>query len=221
MNVKAVLPLALLASLLVSDADLPGPAGVPPSGGGTYSDSGPGYAVMIDYPPVAHDVAEIGDTLKAYADQLIATMRQGLVERADTDLIPHEIDASFRHEPSPSGMVCLMAYVYAYGGGAHGMTWSRSWVYDTRCNSFIDPIALLGDSAAFASFAEQVRDSLLVSIDSDSAYITEGTAPEPSNYRALLPLPDSTGAIGGFLVNFSPYQVAPYAYGSFEVVVRR
>jgi hypothetical protein len=190
----------------------------PPDGPACWADSGHMYSATVEYPRVAYEVPAIGDTLVEFARGFLKPFF-GRLGEADDSPAPWEMEIRFRREPSPDGLVCLMAYIYAYEGGAHGMSWSSSWVYD-RGEGFIDPVSMLGDSADFAAFAAAVRDTLLARLDSDSSWIVEGTLPEPSNYTALLPLPDSGGGIGGFRVEFSPYQVAPYVLGAPQVVVR-
>jgi hypothetical protein len=211
----------LMAAGLAAGSDAAGgdvfPHG-PPDGPALWADSGHMYTATVEYPQVAYEVPVIGDTLVEFAEGFLEPFFGRLGEVEDSPA-PWEMEIRFRREPSPDGLVCLMAHIYAYEGGAHGMSWSSSWVYDRR-EGFIDPVSMLGDSSDFAAFAAAVRDTLLTRLDSDSSWIVEGTQPEPSNYTALLPLPDSEGGIGGFRVDFSPYQVAPYVFGAPQVVVR-
>ncbi len=186
----------------------------------SYSDSGDWYGVTVTLPEVAAGFPGMAAGLAAYADTLLTSFYFGLPGEGEEPVAPYALELYVSHEPSPEGMVCLMAYVYVYAGGAHGMNWSRSWVFDPGDSLFVDPVSLLGDSTAFAAFAGQVRDSLLARLDSDSSWIVRGTLPKRGNYEALLPVPDSSGGIGGFRVELAPYQVAPYVSGSSEVVVR-
>ncbi|MFO7950627.1 MAG: hypothetical protein R6U36_09690 [Candidatus Fermentibacteraceae bacterium] len=190
----------------------------PPDGPAFWADSGHMYTVTVEYPQVAYEVPAIGDTLVEFARGFLEPFF-GRLGEVDGSPVPWEMEIRFRREPSPDGLVCLMAHIYAYEGGAHGMNWSSSWVYSRR-EGFIDPVSMLGDSADFAAFAAAVRDTLLDRLDSDSSWIVEGTLPEPSNYKALLPLPDSGRGVRGFRVDFSPYQVAPYVFGAPQVIVR-
>ncbi len=104
------------------------------------------------------------------------------------------------------------------------MSWDRSYIYDIAAGAFIEPSSLLGDSADFAAFAAMAADSLRAILGGNGLWIDEGTAPSAENYSALLPLPDAAGSaepVDSFLVIFQPYQVAPYAYGSQQLVIRR
>jgi len=190
----------------------------PPDGPTLWADSGHMHTATVEYPQVAYEVPAIGDTLVEFARGFLEPFLHRLAE-VDDSRASWEMEIRFRREPSPDDLVCLMAYIYAYEGGAHGMSWSRSWVYNPG-EGFIDPVSMLGDSADFAAFAAAVRDTLLARLDSDSSWIVDGTLPERSNYSALLPLPDSGRGSGGFRVDFSPYQVAPYVFGAPQVVVR-
>jgi hypothetical protein len=182
---------------------------------------GEGFSIEIRYPQAALELPEIGDSLLAFSAGVEEPFRDLLAGRS-----PEEMDWSltvyFSHMPSPRGLVCILASIYEYTGGAHAMNWDVSFVYDLEKEMFIAPVTLLGDSTAFAAFASAACDTLLMRFagEFDAAWIESGTAPTDLNYQALLPIPDSTGGIAGFSVVFSPYQVAPYAYGSQEVLIR-
>jgi hypothetical protein len=182
---------------------------------------GQGFSIEVRYPPVALEIPGIGDSLSAYSDRVEGPFRAMLEERSPEEM-GWSLSVYYSHLPSPSGLVCILASIYEYSGGAHGMNWDVSFVYDLERRAFIDPVSLLGDSTSFASFASAARDTLLArfSVDADTAWVEQGTVPASQNYQALLPVPDSTGGIAGFRVVFSPYQVAPYAFGSQEVLVR-
>jgi hypothetical protein len=186
-------------------------------------EEGPGYALMIRYAPVAFQIPDMGDSLEAWVEWSAEGFREmvqgGVV--LDPEMPDYEFEIVFGHEPSPDGFVCVMADGYEYTGGAHGNSWSRSFVYDIGLGAFVEPLSLVGDSAARAALCSAMADTLRARLGDEGTWIDEGTAPDPQNYNALLPLPDSSGGIGGFRMVFDPYRVAPYAYGEQEVVVRR
>ncbi len=178
--------------------------------------SGEGYEINITYPPVAEDIPGIGDSLCAYSDELIGPFME-MLEFSNPDLPDHSMQISYTWEPSPEGLVCIMAWIWEYSGGAHGNYWNVSMVYDLDSEIFIDPIGLLGDSTVFAAFSGAVREELLALGGMDTSWVETGTYPSPENYRALLPIPDSIGGIAGFHVIFPPYYIGPYSGGSEEV----
>lgn len=190
-----------------------------------YTEEGSFFTITIRFPGVAREHPEIGEALRESADRGLADFRSLLAEyRADPELsstlygdLAYEV--SFGEEPSPEGLVCILMSGYEYSGGAHGIDWTGAFVFDTAKREFIEPFALLGDSASAAEFCARVVAELESRLDEEYAWIEEGAAPDPGNYRTLLPLPDSSGAISGFRVIFDSYQVAPYAFGPQEVVL--
>jgi hypothetical protein len=184
-------------------------------------EEGSGYPLMICYVPVAFEIQEIGDSLGEWVEwsaEGFREMVQGGVG-LDPEMPDYEFEIVFGQEPSPDGLVCVMADGYEYTGGAHGNSWSRSFVYDIDLGAFVEPLALVGDSAARAALCSAMADTLRARLGEEGTWIDGGTAPDPQNYNALLPLPDSSGGIGGFRMVFDPYRVAPYAYGEQEVVI--
>lgn len=183
-------------------------------------EEGDGYSIVFRYPEEALAIPTIGDSLSRHSRCVSAPFREMLGERHPDDM-PWCFEVGYTLEPSPSDLLCLLAWIYEYSGGAHGMSWTVAFVYDTEEGVFIDPVSLLGDSAAFAGLAASARDTLLARFGegADTAWIEEGTAPVAANYAALLPVPDPTGRISGFRVFFAPYQVAPYVAGPQEVLI--
>ncbi len=195
----------------------------------TWSGQGDGWSVSITYPPIAMEIPEIGDSLgcraRGEADAFLALVGDagGWREGVGGD-VTLSLETAFVHRPSPRGLVCILESGWDYSGGAHGMSWDRSYIYDIEAGAFIEPSSLLGDSADFAAFAAMAADSLRAILGGNGLWIDEGTAPSAENYSALLPLPDAAGSaepVDSFLVIFQPYQVAPYAYGSQQLVIRR
>lgn len=186
-------------------------------------EKGEGYSIFICMPRIALDIPGLGDSLSAYAgtraDEFRAYAESPAEDRAraDGELTYRMLYAC---EPSPEGLVCVLGSEFEYAGGVHGMYWFRSFVYDTDARAFVEPLTLVGDSAAQEAFCAGVADSLRATLGEDAQDIDTGTACDPGNYRALLPLPDPAGGIGGFRVIFDVYQVACYAAGEQEVVVR-
>ncbi|MBN2585679.1 MAG: hypothetical protein JXR55_00150, partial [Candidatus Fermentibacteraceae bacterium] len=128
------------------------------------------------------------------------------------------MEITITHEPSPDGIVCLIAWTYEYSGGAHGNTWTRAFVYEKDAGSFIDPLELLGGQEEFQAFADEVMLQLRGMLD-DEGWIEEGASPSLENYHTLLPVPDEDGGIAGYHVIFPPYQVASYVMGCVDVYV--
>jgi len=177
---------------------------------------GPGCEASITLPEEAVAIPAVEDSLRTYADVLLAGFHEATEDwfEGRPEL---SMEITFTREPSPEGLLCLMAWIWEYSGGAHGMFWNASFVWDLEAGTFVDPVTMVGDSVAFERLAGLARDSVLALGGMDSAWVDRGTQPVPLNYMALLPAPDSLGGIGGFRVIFSPYQVGPYVMGSVDL----
>jgi hypothetical protein len=190
-----------------------------------YTEEGSFHTITIRFPAVAREHPEIGEVLRESADSGLDDFRALLAGYAEDPELSSTLfgdlsyEVSFCEEPSPEGLVCILMSGYEYSGGAHGIDWTRAFVFDKAEREFIEPFSLLGDSASAAAFCAGVVAELERRLDGEYAWIEEGAAPDPGNYRTLLPLPDSSGAISGFRVIFDSYQVAPYAFGPQEVVL--
>jgi hypothetical protein len=182
-----------------------------------------GYSIFICLPRVALDIPGLGDSLASYAgaraDEFRAYATGPAEERAtaDGELTYRML---YRLEPSPDGLVCILGSDFEYAGGVHGMYWFRAFIYDVDAGGFVVPLELVGDHASREAFCSAVVDSLRAMLGEGAQDLEDGAACDPDNYRTLLPLPDSSGGIGGFRVIFDVYQVACYAEGEQEVVVR-
>lgn len=190
------------------------------------ADSGSWFAYRVELPSECLEIPALGESLRSHAVEGL----RGFLELADVsgpgDVTgaPSPQDllylAEYTVEPSPEGLVCVLMEGYEYSGGAHGITRHRAFVFDEAEEVFVHPLSLLGDSAACEEFRSAVVDTLERRLGAEGNWIEAGTALVPEYYGALLPLTGPSGGIEGFRVVFDPYQVAPYAFGVQEVVVR-
>jgi len=184
-----------------------------------WTEEAEGYSITVCYPEIALEEQMIGDRLEEYATGEIQRFKEGFAEYYDPAWDPEwYIDISFTHQPSPSGMICIAAFVWEYSGGAHGNTWTRAFNYDADAGTFLGVVELLGGEAQFEAFADEVMEQLGEMLV-DEGWVEEGASADPDNYHSVLPVPDEEGGIEGYTVNFPPYQVACYATGPVEVFV--
>lgn len=190
------------------------------------ADSGSWFAYRVELPPVCLEIPALGESLRSHAVEGLRGFLElaGESGPASGTGMSSQLDllhlAEYSEEPSPEGLVCVSMEGFEFSGGAHGITWHRAFIYDTGTGGFVQPLSLLGDSASCEEFRTAVADTLEHRLGAEDNWIEEGTALIPGNYDALLPLPGPSGGIEGFRVFFDPYQVAPYAFGVQEVVVR-
>ena len=176
-------------------------------------------SISVQYPAIALENEAVGERLEDFASGLVQSFKEQLkVEFQDDPLLTGwSLEINFTHEPSPDGMICILAWNWGYTGGAHGNSWTQSFIFD-QAYSIIGPVELLGSQTEFETFAEEVMvqlDETLV----DEGWLEDGASPTIENYHTVLPVPDENGGIAGYTVIFSPYQVACYATGSVEVYV--
>lgn len=186
-----------------------------------HSETGDGYELLLEFPSSVLEVSELNDSLHSLASGELSEFISSLEYMYETDPT-WRFHISFSHEPSPAGYVCVLACIYQYIGGAHGIENYMSFLYDLQTDEFVDPLDLVGDSTAFLSLAQAVCDTLFSELGSeDPEWIMRGASPTRGNYRIMLPVPDENGALGGFHVVFPAYQVAPYNRGIRHVMVPR
>ncbi len=185
-----------------------------------WTETGEGYSISVSFPGAALEIPVLADALSEYASGQVRAFRNNYksVTRDYPEPMDWSLDITFTLEPSPDGLVCLLAWSWEYSGGAHGNSWSVSFIYDIENEVFVEPTDLFRDPSEFAALAESAARILREQLGEDH-WIEAGTAPSPENYRCLLPVPDSTGAVAGYSVIFAPYQVAPYVYGPQEVFI--
>lgn len=184
------------------------------------TESGDGYSITVTYPASVLEIEDVAEELQRYASRQVQGFRESFQEfYSDSfDTFDWNMEIAFTHEPSPEGMVCAVAWTWEYSGGAHGNSWTRTFVYDLDTGTFPGPVELLGGEEEFRTFAGVVMERLSELLDHDE-WIEEGASPSVENYHSLLPVPDERGGIAGYRVLFPPYQVAAYVYGPVEVFV--
>ena len=178
------------------------------------------YSISVHYPAAALENEAAGERLEEFASGQIQNFKHNFKDffRDDPLMMEFNLEINFTHEPSPDGMLCIIAWMWSYTGGAHGNSWTRAFVFDLATDSVIGPVELLGGQTEFETFAEEV----MVQLDElhvDEVWVENGASPIPENYHTVFPVPDEDGDIAGYTVIFPPYQVACYACGSTEVFV--
>lgn len=116
-------------------------------------------------------------------------------------------------------LVSVCGTYYSYTGGAHPNTWQLGWNYDLTSGNFFGPEGLIADNTGFQ---EAVVDELIRQAEETAA--KNEMAIEDlywQDYESILRNWSSYAVFfdaGGMHVNFSPYELAPYAFGSQEFV---
>lgn len=185
-----------------------------------WTEEAPGYTISVSYAETLLENPVLAGLLGEYAEGQTEAYRTNFTDLTSDypEPMPWNLEISFTHEPSPEGLICALAWIWKYSGGAHGNTSTKAFVFDTAGDTLVAPISLFPDEEAFSSFASVVRKNLRQELGEDF-WIGDGASPTAENYQCMLPVPDSTGAVRGHRVIFPPYQVAPYVFGPQEVVI--
>ena len=185
-----------------------------------WSEDGDGYGISVIRQGSIPASRVLDDALAGYSSGLIEDFLRGFREfSADfPEQFPWNLEITFTYEPSPNGLVCVMAWIWEYTGGAHGNTGTRAFILDRDLDVMVEPTSLFINEQNFTAFATIVKKLLRQELGEDF-WIDEGASPSPKNYHSLLPVPDDSGAIGAYRVLFPPYQVAPYVFGIQDITV--
>ncbi len=136
----------------------------------------------------------------------------------------------FGPSPSPGPLVQDMQYtlfegdaytsllytVYEFTGGAHGSTTFHTFIFDHANMRVIGTSDLFTDqTAALEVVGALAREDLQSRLGEmlDEAWLNTGTEPTAENFQNVVLTPDA------LVFTISQYQVAPYAAGTFEIVV--
>jgi len=181
-----------------------------------------GCTISVSYAGSLLDNPVLSGMLGGYAFAQADAFRTNFADLASEypEPMPWNLEISFTHEPSPNGLICALAWIWEYSGGAHGNSWTRAFVFDTTADTLVAPLSLFPNEEAFSSFAAIAGKKLRQELG-EEFWIEDGASPTAENYQCLLPVPDSTGAVCAYRVIFPPYQVAPYVFGPQEVTVPR
>lgn len=137
-------------------------------------------------------------------------------ENVDTkNLIKFGLYADYSIVENSFEIINVDFMVSIYTGGAHPNSYQQTFVYDNQKNKVVTlqdlfDVDYLGKIAEL-SFENLKNKFNKTEIDLD--WLRNGTDPLPENYQNFVIEKDSVKFI------FPPYQVAPYAFGTVEVVI--
>lgn len=178
-----------------------------------------GVEVKIDYPL---DLADEFPVVEEAVDRFLAEERAAfLAPIVDPEFVnyspgPLTLDIQYQSVGFSEDVLSLQFVVYTYSGGAHGMTYFRSFTFHLPKGielalsdlflpdaSYLEVIAPM----AQAALTEQLGDM------ADAEWIAQGAGPLPENYQDWVLTPDA------LVITFEQYQVAAYAAGPQIVTI--
>lgn len=117
-------------------------------------------------------------------------------------------------------LISMIMEIYPYLGGAHGMTYYKTFNFDLKNNELITLEDIFKPGFDYLTFiSEYCRVELknqmrAMGFEPDQEWIEEGTNPEnKENFSNYLLTPE------GLVIKFLTYQVAPNAAGDFSVLI--
>lgn len=129
---------------------------------------------------------------------------------------PWTLDADYEIPTSTGRIQSIHINGYQYTGGAHGLVFDASYLFDTKAGAFLTLADLFETGTDYlGQLATSSRKILFTReyVKDDADWVNEGTAPTPDNYSIVYAVPE------GLVVIFSDYQVAAHAAGPQTVVI--
>jgi len=92
-----------------------------------------GCTISVSYAGSLLDNPVLSGMLGGYAFAQADAFRTNFADLASEypEPMPWNLEISFTHEPSPNGLICALAWIWEYSGGAHGNSWT-GLSYSTR-----------------------------------------------------------------------------------------
>jgi len=140
---------------------------------------------------------------------------------------PWSLSIDMNNFAEGGNLASILGYVFSFTGGAHPNHSFFSTNFDTESQDLIkfsdlfenDKIALDAISKySVSNIIEQKSERLNEKITEDE-WLIEGAGPDLKNYSIFVFVPAEDKKIDGIKFVFPPYQVGPYAEGTYEVIV--
>jgi hypothetical protein len=181
----------------------------------TISDENQYYTIDVTY-PVTKDVA-INDKFKAFVEDQIAQFKEDTawvldpaIESAAEATLSLTID--YREERSTHADNYIFT-ISTYTGGAHGLQITKTFAFDAVGTSIMQGDLFANPDTGLKAVATFVQKEIEKKKISDAEWIKDGAGATPDNYQSFI-ISDA-----GVTFIFDPYQVAPYAAGTQNILV--
>lgn len=143
----------------------------------------------------------------------------------------HAIDIRWTVSAIAGDLISFDKSGYVYTGGAHPLSFTDARLYDRAGKRVLDEAGLFAEPAAYYGrlvdtvmprlVAERVaRTQGVMAAQDAEAEVRELLLPEPAQWSSVSLLPSTqAGQFGGLMVHFNPYDIGPYAEGSYDIAV--
>jgi hypothetical protein len=177
--------------------------------------------IKIDYPLALAKTAFIGQVVDQFmADQRVAFLSPLTEDRLYYSPGPLTLQIDYATSNFSDRIVNLIFTVYAFEGGAHGLTTTTTYTFNlaqqrvlSLSDLFVpgsDPLSVIGPLVEADLDARLTTDLANLT---DTNWIHQGTGENLDNYKSWTITPDS------LTFYFDPYQVAAYAAGTQTVTI--
>jgi hypothetical protein len=123
-------------------------------------------------------------------------------------------NVSVKSDLSKNPFLNVTFEIYAFSGGAHGITMLKTFVFDSKSGEEVSLQEVF--TGEYLKTLSILSKEALESKDPNGdiySFIEEGTTPEPDNFSTYTLEGD------GMHITFSDYQVGPYVVGHPEIVI--
>jgi len=195
------------------------------------SDNTAPLKIDITYPEISGQ-DEFNALVKNAIDKQISDFKTNSLENdkavKETDPVtyanyPREYDLLISYEKGQvdQNLASIVLDTYSFTGGAHGLQTHTVFNYDFKNKREITLADIFSDQE---NYLQKISDYCIAELtkqitknagNTDGAWIQDGAGPVAENFSKFLINKDS------ITFYFEQYQVAPYAWGNFEVVMPR
>lgn len=173
------------------------------------------YTIDAAYPVTKDE--RITVQLKGFVEEQIAAFKDDTswvtdpsIESASEGSL--SLDINYREDRSTHADTYIFSIV-TYTGGAHGLQVTRTFAFDEAGKAIGVTDLFTNGEAGLKTVATFVQKEITKKNISDASWIAEGAAASAENYQTFV-ISDT-----GVTFVFDPYQVAPYAAGTQNILV--
>jgi hypothetical protein len=181
----------------------------------TISEENQYYTISAAYPQTGSD--RITRELQAFVEDQIAQFKSDTAWVTDPSLdsaAAGSLSLSVDYREVVSSYADTYVFtVSTYTGGAHGLQVTRTFAYDKLGTPIALNTLFANPDTGLAKVAAFVQGELTKKDISDPQWIKDGAAATAENYQSFI-ISDE-----GVTFVFDPYQVAPYAAGTQNILV--
>ncbi len=178
-------------------------------------DSNQYYSITAAYPVTADSF--ITNSMKTFVEEQITQFKDDTSWATDPATGSAasgslSLDVSYQETKSKSADTYVFTIV-TYTGGAHGLQATKTFAFDEKGKAIMLEDLFTNTDKGLGLVATFVQAEITKKNISDAKWIKEGAGADPKNYQNF-----SIGDTGITFI-FDPYQVAPYAAGTQNILV--